>query len=92
VTAALNEPGNRLTLFAVNRHLHRDVPARIRLKGFPATANARVLTLSGSSIYQHNDEVRPEAVAPLESFAAAGQEFSYTFPRASVTRLELESR
>lgn len=92
VTAALNEPGNRLTLFAVNRHLHRDVPARIRLKGFPATANARVFTLSGSSIYQHNDEVRPEAVVPLESFAAAGEEFSYTFPRASVTRLELESR
>ncbi|MCL6505548.1 MAG: hypothetical protein K6T59_00840 [Bryobacteraceae bacterium] len=92
LTAALNERGDRLTLFVVNRHLHRDIPARIRLKGFRAAGNARVLTLSGASIYEHNDEVRPEAVVPLESFVSGAEELSYTFRRASVARMELEAR
>lgn len=92
VTAALNEAGDRLTVFAVNRHLNRDLPARIRLTGFGARGQARVWTLSGASIYQHNNEIRPEAVVPLESFVPASIDFAYTFPRASVTRLELNSR
>ncbi|MCS6952673.1 MAG: hypothetical protein NZM33_07415 [Bryobacteraceae bacterium] len=92
VTTALNEAGDRLTVFAVNRHLYRDLPARIRLTGFRASGQARIWTLTGASIYQHNNEMRPEAVVPIESFVPAGVEFSYTFPHASVTRAELLAR
>jgi alpha-L-arabinofuranosidase len=93
VVAALNDAGDRLTLFAVNRHLHRDLTAAIRLTGFTSAAEVRIQTLSGTSIYQVNDELRPEAVHPVESAARiAGAGFDYIFPRASVTVLELRRR
>jgi alpha-L-arabinofuranosidase len=89
VVAALNEAGDRLTLFCVNRHLYRDLPAAIRLSGFAPSGRASVKTLAGTSIHQPNDEMRPEAVHPVESVAPAAPEFEYTFPRSSVTVLEM---
>jgi alpha-N-arabinofuranosidase len=88
VVAALNDKRDRLTLFAVNRD-DRDRPARIRLAGFRASG-ARLTALQGENIYQVNDETRPEAVRPVESSPAiSGADFNWTFPRASVTVLEL---
>jgi alpha-N-arabinofuranosidase len=90
VVAATNEAGDRLTVFAVNRHLHRDIAARVRLSGFPPAGRARASTLAGTSIYQVNDELRPEAVRPVDSsIEARAPEFEYLFPRASVTVMEL---
>ncbi len=93
VAAALNASGDRLTLFAVNRHLHRDLPARIRISGFEAAPEARVETLRAPSIYAFNDELRPDSVKPVASTApAAAGGLEYLFPRSSVTRIELRRR
>ncbi len=90
VVSALNHDGDKLTLFCVNRHLNRDFAARIRVKGFAPDRSARVQTLSGSSVYAVNDEMRPEAVHPVESaMNVSGPEFAYTFPHASLTVIEL---
>jgi len=92
VVAALNDGGDRLTVFAVNRHLHRDIPARLEISGLSPAPQARVQTLAGTSIYQPNDELRPAAVQPVESSVRVGPAFEYLFPRASVTVLELRER
>jgi alpha-N-arabinofuranosidase len=90
VVAALSESGDRLTIFCVNRDLDRDLATRFRVAGFRAGGQARVSTLAGSSIYDVNDERRPNAVVPFESaIKVAGPEFEYTFPRASVTVVEI---
>ncbi len=88
VVAALNDAGDKLTLYAVNRHLNRDIETDIRIAGF-APRTARVRTLKGTSIHQANDETRPEAVYPSEDRIPAAREFRYTFPRSSVTVMEL---
>jgi alpha-N-arabinofuranosidase len=90
VVAALNDAGEKLTLFVVNRHLNRDIAADIRISGFSAKPSARIETLTGTSIYQRNDEMRPQAVRPVDSTAEIGAPpFHYTFPRSSVTIIEL---
>ena len=63
VVAALNDAGDRLTLFAVNRDVEHDTTARIRVAGF-RPASARSVTLQGTGISQPNDEAQPEAVHP----------------------------
>ena len=90
VTAALNEAGDKLTLFCVNRHLQRDLETRIRIAGFGPPSGARIQTLSGASIYETNSERQPEKVAPVETaLRDTGPEFTYKFPRSSVTVMEL---
>ena len=89
VVAALNDRRDRLTVFAVNRDTASDTPARIHLSGFRAS-RARVFTLRGESIHEANDETRPDAVRPVESSVqVAAAELRYTFPRGSVTVMEL---
>jgi len=44
-------------LFCVNRHLQRDTAAPSTWLALTRDGNARVLTLSGASIYQPNDEM-----------------------------------
>lgn len=88
VVAARSADGARLTLFCVNRHLERNLAARIELSGF-SPSWARLQTLSGTSIYQVNDEMRPEAVRPVESSIPASARFEHVFPRSSVTVMEM---
>ncbi len=93
VVAGLNDPADALTIFAVNRHPNRDIPARLRLEGFIPSKQGRVQTLSGTSLYQVNDELRPNAVLPVESAVTnAAPDFEYLFPHASVTVIELKRR
>lgn len=93
VVSALNEAGDKLTLFCVNRHLNRDIAAQIAIAGFSPARSARIQTLSSYSIYQANDEMRPEAVHPVESgIDVPGPRFSYTFPHASVTLIEIRRK
>jgi alpha-N-arabinofuranosidase len=87
--AALNEKGDRLTLFCINRHLHRDLEARIALAGFKPAREAQVQTLSGTSVYEANSEMEPEAVHPIASVLnVSSQQIRHTFPRASVTVIQ----
>ncbi len=89
VVAALDDAGKRLTVFCVNRDTQRDLPASISLAGFKPARQARVQTLAGASIYQPNDEMRPEAVRPVEStLEIRAPKFDYLFPRSSVTLIE----
>jgi alpha-N-arabinofuranosidase len=90
VVAALSEDRGALSLFAVNRHPDRDIAARLSVSGFAPGGTARVQTLAGTSIYQANDEMRPESVHPVESTVKlAAPRFDYTFPRGSVTVMRI---
>ena len=89
VVSTLNDAGDVLTLFCVNRDLSRDILSTVRLGGFPA-GSGRAWQITAGSIYEVNDEVRPEAIMPVEaSFTVSGPTFEHTFPRASVTVIEL---
>ncbi len=91
VVAALNKSKTRLTLFCVNRHLDQDVPASITVKSFAARGKAKVETLKSDSIYDRNDEIEPEAITPSQFTLSVQRDgLSYTFPSASVTRIELD--
>jgi alpha-L-arabinofuranosidase len=46
--------------------------------------------LAADNIYMGNDDERPEAVLPAEfKLAGSGSTFTHTFPKASITRIEL---
>jgi alpha-L-arabinofuranosidase len=89
VVAALNDEGSKLTLFCVNRHLTRDLPASVQLSGFTA-AKARAQQLTAASLYAANDDVRPDAIVPTDlNLRIQGTKFEYVFPSRSVTVIEL---
>jgi alpha-N-arabinofuranosidase len=93
ITAALNHAGDKLTLFCVNRHIDQDAPAALNLKSFAANDKAAIETIQSDSIYDVNDEENPEAITPVHrSVALQGGALHYTFPRASITRIELRKR
>ena len=93
ITAALNKSADKLTLFCVNRHIEEDIPANLSLKSFAAAAHAEVETIQSDSIYDVNDEEDPKAITPVHrSINLSGGALHYTFPRASVTRIELRRR
>ncbi len=86
VVAALNEKGDELTLFCVNRSLETDIPANIQLAGFAAGSDAEVKTLRGSSIDDANDEDDPDHVIPVSTDAhMTTNELRHVFPHESVT-------
>lgn len=90
VVAALNDAGDRLTLFCVNRSLDTDIPAQIRIDGFAADGNAEVETLRADNIDEGNDEDNPDLVIPGQtSEAVSGGALRHVFPRESVTVLTL---
>jgi|SRR5579871_204641 len=89
VVSTLNESGDKLTLFCVNRHLTRDLRASIKLSGFE-TGSAHGQQLTSPSLYIVNDEVRPEAVIPAGlDLKVKGSTFEHVFPKTSVTVIEL---
>jgi alpha-L-arabinofuranosidase len=89
VVAALNDAGDRLTLFCVNRDLSRDMPAHIHIDGFMADAGT-AQSLYAGSIYEKNDEVDPDHVHPhVSTLDVTSSEVSYDFRHASVTVLDL---
>jgi alpha-N-arabinofuranosidase len=89
VVSALNEAGDKLTLFCVNRHLSQEISGSVRLTGFTA-GSAHGQQLTATSLYATNDEVRPDAIVPVEvNLNAHGGTLAYIFPRTSVTVIEL---
>jgi alpha-N-arabinofuranosidase len=84
-----NASGDAITIFAVNRSLDRDISASIMLDGFTVHSASGQL-LSAADIYVGNDDANPEAVVPKEFHEpASGSAFLHTFPKASVTMIEL---
>jgi len=91
--AVLNKAGDRLTLFCVNRHLTRDIPADIALTGFTPKGSGTVESLFAPSIYEGNDEMRPQHIKPVQSSVnLTNSGVQYTFRHESVTRIELSAR
>jgi alpha-L-arabinofuranosidase len=81
LVAVANETGDKITLFGI--------PATIKLSGFSVNSATGML-LADDNIYVGNDDERPEVVVPSEfKVAGNGSAFSHTFPKASVTRIEL---
>jgi alpha-N-arabinofuranosidase len=90
VVAALNKTGDRLTLFCINRHLARDLPAAVSIGGFKPSGVATVSSLDSNSIYDANDEVNPDTVKPvIKSVSVSGADLQFTFRHESITRIEL---
>jgi alpha-L-arabinofuranosidase len=90
VVAALNDSGDTLTLFCVNRHLTRDLDTAIRLKGFTARGDAEIQTLRADSIYERNDETDPENVIPQAGSARVSDgALAHAFPHESITVITL---
>jgi alpha-L-arabinofuranosidase len=90
VVAALNDSGDILTLFCVNRNLSQDTPAEIRLSGFSPSHRTSAQTLSAPSLYMKNDATNAEAVHPVETPVTVERgRISITFRPASVTVITL---
>ena len=90
VVAALNDAGNKLTVFCVNRDLSRDIAASIAVDGFSPAPRAGVRALYADSIYEKNDEITPEHIHPYESaINVKSPDFQYTFRHESITVIEL---
>lgn len=91
--AALNDNGDTLTLFIVNRHLTRDLATDVRLDGFTSKPVASVETLDAPSIYDGNSDDEPAHVVTARSTAQLhGDRFHFTFPHESVTVLTLKKK
>ena len=92
VVAALNDSGDRLTLFCVNRDLTRDLSTRIRTDGFlPKGAIAH--SLYAANIYERNDEVDPDHIRVQDhTLDIHSSELIHTFRHESVTVLELSGK
>ncbi len=74
----------------MNRHLDKDVSASIVSKSFAAKGKADLEELDSDSIYDVNDEMEPQAIAPVHSTRELKNgALEYTFRHASVTRIEL---
>lgn len=88
VVAALNDKGDTLTLFCLNRSLDTDIPANIRISGFTAAKEVTLQTLRGASIDDVNDEDDPERVIPVSSQEhRTDNALRHVFPHESVTSL-----
>jgi len=90
VVAALNDGGDMLTLFCVNRSLDTDIPAIIHVAGFSSAQTAEIRTLRGNSIDDGNDEDNPENLVPVTTKDRLAQnQFKHLFPHESVTTVVL---
>jgi alpha-L-arabinofuranosidase len=92
VSATMSTDKKHVTLFVVNRSLDRDIATDLSLKGITVAPNANVTTLRSDDLYAVNDETNPEAVIPEDHSLHVADQFRYSFPRASVTRISLSTK
>ena len=89
VVATLNNAGDVLTLFCVNRATSQDLNAEIHLDGFQAS-KAQVQELKAASLDEGNDETDPKRVTPsITDVPVASPEIGHVFPHESVTVITL---
>lgn len=90
VDAAESEGGKTLVLLCVNRDLAQDLTASFDFASLGSKGqNARVTTLAADSILADNDEKDPNRVKPATQTEAVHGIFTHTFPRASVTVIQV---
>lgn len=93
VVAALDDAGDTLTLFCVNRSLTTDIPTDIRIDGFAAAEQAEVQTLRANSLGEANDEDQPNRMVPVRTAELVGASgVRHVFPHESVTVITLHRR
>jgi alpha-N-arabinofuranosidase len=91
--AALNESGDTLTLFIINRHLTRDLDAEIGTQGFRPQPLVAVQSIAAGSLFDGNSEEDPlHVVSAASSARAENDRIRYVFPHESVTLLTLKRR
>lgn len=96
--ASVSADGQKLYLIAINRDLHNDIEAEIRLTGFSAAAQADVHCLNTSAepksgrledmfaVWDSNNEDKPGTVSIRDScIDVAGPVFKHKFPAHSAT-------
>jgi alpha-N-arabinofuranosidase len=82
--------GKTLVVTMVNSHASDPRVAEVSLRGGEAKS-AQVTVLTAPDIHAHNDFDHPDAVVPKTAPAGvSGSRFTWTFPPASVTKLEIE--
>ena len=84
--------GNRLTITAVNLHLHEDCPAEIDLRHAGKPISAQAFVLGGAEgVAAMNSFEAPGAVAVQTSATVEvhGSKLRFTFPKSSVTKLSV---
>jgi alpha-N-arabinofuranosidase len=81
--------GRTLTLTVTNPHLTEPREAEIAVRG-GTVGGVRATVLAAHDVHDANTFERPDAVVPRAGDApAAGQPLVFTFPAASVTKLEI---
>jgi alpha-N-arabinofuranosidase len=92
VVAALDETGDQLLLFCINRHLRATFDGEIAIQGFHAVSGSAVLLKAASRLDRNNEE-KPHGVepvrVPVEVRAGVAR---FAFPSESVTVIELKAR
>jgi alpha-N-arabinofuranosidase len=82
--------GKTLVVTVVNPHANEPCVAEVSLRGGEAKS-AHVTVLAAPDIHAHNDFDHPNSVVPRTAPAeVSGARFAWTFPAASVTKLEIE--
>lgn len=90
--ASENESKDSLILTCVNGQLAHPEAAEIDLSSLPRTTGAvSVSTITGDNLLAENDETNPKRVVPVTSTetVGGGKTFRHTFPKASVTVLQI---
>ena len=90
VVAALSEDGSKLLLLCVNRHVTHPESALIDVTSFAVDSEpAQVTTIAGDGVLAENDENNPNRVVAVTHTERFTAKHSYTFPKASVTVIEI---
>lgn len=93
VVAAESTGGKSLILLCVNRHLTQSLTASFDLASLNTKGSvAKVTTLAAGSIFAENNETNPNKVKPVTHTEAVHGNFTYKFPNASVTVIEIPLR
>ena len=99
VTTAVLDANGGLALLVINRHPSSDVVARVIPAGYRHTGEATISTVIGhhddpsrESFESHNSVDHPDEVRLHRTTATVGStSFTLTFPKHSVTLIELEA-
>ncbi len=90
VIATESADGKSFVLFCVNRHLTHAATAEVDLASLGLKAGtAHISTLTGESILVENDEVNPNAVAPIVRSEPFTSKLTHIFPSRSITVIQI---
>ena len=87
--ATISADRKKLAITVINRDPLRDIPAKLSLKGFSASAQAEIAILNGPSAYAANSFDSPNVVSITRAKSNLDLSKPYTFPAHSVTVITL---